>query len=397
MTYLDHETDVFTNHNVYILGAGFSKNAGIPVIKEFLNEMRTSLNWLRKEGWTEAQATKEVLLFRKQAASAALRVNLDVENIEDLFSLAAASGQEILTQSISTAIAATIEYCHCHTTNPTITLSVGAGFAAPDSWQKKGTQAGQDVYEVPVYDIYAGLLSGELCEPQAYMNNTVISFNYDMILENALMSIGVPIDYGFEPDRVEHQDSWERVQANDKNKLKVLKIHGSVNWFKKETDPETLCIYREYKDGHNDGQVFLIPPTWRKDFSGPLGDVWAQALLALRNATRIIFLGFSFPDTDAHIKYLMAAGLQENISLRNIFCINKDPRVKKNFLRVIRRDLEQQGIASFSESFVSNLIKRFTPDYRYSSEEFNRSLDHRVRIEPFSLKGETEKSQPSAW
>src|SRR5688572_18577411 len=108
MSRLDDETEVFTNHNVYVLGAGFSKNAGLPILKDFLNEMRSSVNWLKQEGRPELTATRDVLLFRKSAASAALRVNMNVENIEDLFSLAAASGEESDANNVSNAIAATI-------------------------------------------------------------------------------------------------------------------------------------------------------------------------------------------------------------------------------------------------------------------------------------------------
>src|SRR5437870_11536115 len=103
MSYLDEDTDVFTDHNVYILGAGFSKNAGMPVLKDFLNEMRSSVNWLKQEQRPEYESTREVLLFRKSAASAGLRVSMNVENIEDLFSLAAASEQESRTDNISVA------------------------------------------------------------------------------------------------------------------------------------------------------------------------------------------------------------------------------------------------------------------------------------------------------
>src|SRR5258705_4363446 len=89
----EQNTKVFTNHNVYVLGAGFSVDAGIPVLNDFLYETRGSLNWLKRHDRSdELNATREVLLFRKEAASAALRVNLNVENIEDLFSLAEASG-----------------------------------------------------------------------------------------------------------------------------------------------------------------------------------------------------------------------------------------------------------------------------------------------------------------
>src|SRR6185436_6631419 len=80
MTYINEDTTVFTNHNVYILGAGFSADAGIPLLNNFLYEMRLSMSLLREMGRErERAAIEEVLTFRKRAASAALRVNLDVE------------------------------------------------------------------------------------------------------------------------------------------------------------------------------------------------------------------------------------------------------------------------------------------------------------------------------
>lgn len=81
-----------TNHNVYILGAGFSFDAGIPLVYDFLNFMRDSLGWLENNGRdAEAQAVKNVFDFRKQASAATERINLNLENIEELFSLASAS------------------------------------------------------------------------------------------------------------------------------------------------------------------------------------------------------------------------------------------------------------------------------------------------------------------
>jgi hypothetical protein len=34
------------NSNVYLLGAGFSADAGLPTIADFLNQMRDSTDWL---------------------------------------------------------------------------------------------------------------------------------------------------------------------------------------------------------------------------------------------------------------------------------------------------------------------------------------------------------------
>ena len=397
MGYLDDDTDVVTNHNVYILGAGFSKNAGLPLLSGFLNEMRSSVNWLKKNERPELRATRGVLLFRKRAASAALRVNLNVENIEDLFSLAAASGKEADAENISTAIAATIEYSRTHAPNlRPMEVTAADDFPTPPSWTKTGGDEHKTRFEVQLYDLYAGLLNGDLCAPQDYMANTVISFNYDTILEDALLRIGVPIDYGFQKDSVEYDEGWEKAQTKNQQ-LRVLKIHGSINWFQRERELQNLTVYRSYNDGYTKGKVVLIPPTWRKDFSGPLSDVWRGAIHALREATRIIFLGFSFPDTDAHIKYLLAAGLQENISLRNIYCINPSPEVKDNYLKIIKRDLEDQKIATFCPIYTSQLINRFARQQDSYPARFNRPMSQGISIAPFTLSGEEGQEGERPW
>lgn len=99
------------NHNVYILGAGFSVDRGLPTIKDFMLAMRDAHEWLESNNRTkEAQAIADVLDFRLQAASAAYRVKLDLENIEELFSLASASASKGLAKKIQFAIAATLDY-----------------------------------------------------------------------------------------------------------------------------------------------------------------------------------------------------------------------------------------------------------------------------------------------
>ena len=88
----DLALDIHNDHNVYILGAGFSVDAGLPVISNFLTKTRDAYDWLQARGRNaEAEAVQTVLRFRHDAASAALRIRIDPENIEELFSLASAS------------------------------------------------------------------------------------------------------------------------------------------------------------------------------------------------------------------------------------------------------------------------------------------------------------------
>jgi hypothetical protein len=50
----------------------------------------------------------------------------------------------------------------------------------------------------------------------------------------------------------------------------------------------------------------IIPPTFYKDMSRVfLSVIWNKAENALRKVDHIIFCGYSFPDADMHIKYLI--------------------------------------------------------------------------------------------
>ena len=49
----DQVSKAYNDHNVYILGAGFAQEAGLPLIKDFMNQMRDAAAWLEEHprGW----------------------------------------------------------------------------------------------------------------------------------------------------------------------------------------------------------------------------------------------------------------------------------------------------------------------------------------------------------
>jgi hypothetical protein len=84
--------EMYYDRNVYIVGAGFSADAGIPLVKDFMRKLRDGLRWLKVNGRdSEVSAVKRVLKFRSEAASAVELVSLDLEDIEELFSLESAA------------------------------------------------------------------------------------------------------------------------------------------------------------------------------------------------------------------------------------------------------------------------------------------------------------------
>jgi len=378
---------VHPNHNVYILGAGFSRDAGLPLISDFLIRMRDSIGWLDEQNRKkELAAVENVFKFMLAATGTAYRVKLNVENIEELFSLASASGSDPLAKDVSTAIAATLDFARQSAGRDSLHIGLKDGdFKPPSTWESRAPEhPAKEAYVCSEYDIYAGLLSGKLCRPDKNMRNTVITFNYDTLLEDSLSLLNIPFNYGFDASSVNYHESALCVQANSTpDDLQVLKLHGSMNWADPLSSDGKIEIFGTYKDiRSNDRRAYLVPPTWRKVFGGGLTEVWGKAITALTEATRIIIIGFSMPSTDVHFKYLLAAGLRDNISLRKLFFINpaEDPNpLRENLFNIMRSELEDQGIIEYHQRNTKNLLmdKDTSFGLRYP-KLFNREFSDQV-------------------
>jgi hypothetical protein len=319
------------DHNVYILGAGFSQEAGLPTISDFLVRMRDSHPWLISQGRVkEAEAVQKVLEFRLKAASAAYWTNLDLENIEELFSLASASAEPI-AENITQAIAATLDFAaKTAQKEPSLRLFLqNLKWPAPSAWLTNAKHEGHlptgsvTSAQTGRYPHHVAKLLGMFGDGKPKGENTFITFNYDTVLEDALTELKVPFSYGF-------KKTWSRDASakatKDEDALQVLKLHGSLNWARKRVHAwrtsaprKEFTVFGSYSDVREAGRIpELVPPTWKKIFQGHLGDVWESAVRCLQTATRVIIIGFSMPPADMHFKYLIAAGLQQNVSLRKI-------------------------------------------------------------------------------
>jgi hypothetical protein len=93
------------DNNVYILGAGFSADAGLPTISSFLACMRDAIDWLELAGRSkECAAIERVLEFRHKSAVAGYRTSIDLDNVEHLFSLSDAQPGSTRSDDVQTAI-----------------------------------------------------------------------------------------------------------------------------------------------------------------------------------------------------------------------------------------------------------------------------------------------------
>jgi hypothetical protein len=168
---------------------------------------------------------------------------------------------------------------------------------------------------------------------------TVISLNYDLIVDTAMMYISQqPPGEGRFPDYCcDIQSNFYRDEPARYGKL--LKLHGSLNWLYcnnchrleigasesrryinvlgRVLANADLNLDRLYLENGNpcptckkELRPLLIAPTHLKDYRNPhLSQVWYHAERALREASRVIFIGYSLPDDDLEVIYLLKRGL----------------------------------------------------------------------------------------
>ncbi len=122
--------------------------------------------------------------------------------------------------------------------------------------------------------------------------DSLISFNYDLILESNLQGRNI---------------YWHPKRVNDKG-TPVFKPHGSINFYLEAPDSEQILV----SDGVAD-DPFIIPPTHLKfvslrnitdhnylDTNADLAKIWQGMESALKASKLFVFVGYSFPDADLY-------------------------------------------------------------------------------------------------
>jgi hypothetical protein len=167
--------------------------------------------------------------------------------------------------------------------------------------------------------------------------DTIISFNYDCVIDHALRSTDRPVwsakyGYGFpKPARIDSgtASAWSSPNAPtaQNDTIRLLKLHGSLNWQALPTDDDKPIKFRQrlYKQ-HGSKTYEIIPPEFLKEVQRqPFETIWARAASALRSAHVLALVGFSFPPTDQLVEALFRMALEDNRSLKRLIIVNPSP------------------------------------------------------------------------
>lgn len=110
------------------------------------------------------------------------------------------------------------------------------GLRGSDTWSVDGNEA-QVVVKTLIAEILAEAMPSVEAVPQLYRrfaaglqpNDYVLTFNYDVLLERALESVGKPFRLFLK--RFKNVRPWLAEVDTSREEVVILKLHGSIDWF----------------------------------------------------------------------------------------------------------------------------------------------------------------------
>jgi len=186
--------------------------------------------------------------------------------------------------------------------------------------------------------------------------DTVISFNYDLVVERALREHAQKKGIAFSPAMYALGED-----APVQHFPKILKLHGSVNW---ELNGKELRVrtgasddfadapgYRGYSGEGTRFPIFL--PFWDKRVtSEPWLTPWRRAYRQLQATKYIIVWGFSLPTTDVKARELFTISIPEGGTNRRLCVIDPSQATRDRWRELLpnAQYWEHENIKSFTSA-----------------------------------------------
>jgi NAD-dependent SIR2 family protein deacetylase len=309
-----------SERTVFILGAGASREAGAPLMGDFLDTAER----IRRTGRAGKWNAEFDLTFKAIAGlqSALAKSQLDIDNLEAVF--AAFEMAELFGRPMGDITGDELKRLV-----PAMTRVIARTLEATIRYPIKGDK----VVPPGAYRRFAALLHA-LCPPGS-SRASIITFNYDTALDYALKCICRKVDY---------------CTSAPGQGIEVMKLHGSLNWSKCEhcgeiiplgvegprvgIDQQTVAIEvtsnfdpnrKHCVDKRCAPEPVIVPPTWNKGtFHRALTVVWRRAAQRLAEAENLIVIGYSLPAADAFFRYLYGLGTISPARIKHFWVFDPD-------------------------------------------------------------------------
>jgi len=339
---------------VLFLGAGFSKNAGFPLMREF------SMFSQDLAGYEEHILCLHNCISYAQRTRAYIHGDIyNVEYLMSVLSLAAITNPDLEF---------TVE-------NKKIRVSDALDILKELVWRVYSRI--EDVANLrKSYELFVASLTHFTKRPNNCID--IITTNYDLLPEMIMYAIKKNATMPVEFERMPLPEGCKAppncaivggsggYQIYREGESKNLhKLHGSVNWFlKKGSNFQKLYCWDEIFPligRHNDlfhmpfcvcnrAEIpkdylpVIVPPSMIKEYNVPvILKAWQGASEAIAKANKIIFIGYSFPPSDTIMKFFLGTSLTNNQSGCRITVIDKNTdAVKASVEEVFVNDIHNQ-------------------------------------------------------
>lgn len=348
--------------NVFILGAGFSAEAGAPTISNFFEQaMELYKNPFSALKEDERAIFGKIFDYRDSLQVAEHKVRINPDNIEDLFGLVEMAshlgqpGAEETQKHLIYVILRTLELTTANVQRRLLNFDF-------DGNNRTTTTAN-------IYDFFVNAAARRWeAPPAAVSQDAIISLNYDLLLERALAES--PADgrlavagskpgslaplYDLPSQLVKEPAEFKGISVC---RVRLLKLHGSANWAFCQTCERVKVLplgsasVMPEGPGCECGKAMdarlIVPPAWNKGvYLNLLKPVWQSAAKALEEAQRIWILGYSMPESDKFFQYLLALSLRKNKYLDKVVIVNYLPEHIQRFVTLFKALDEKKRIAT---------------------------------------------------
>lgn len=294
----------------YLLGAGASKPAGIPLVNDFLFEGIFHLQ-------RDSVSFHNISQYSKLGEYLKDRFNYDME-IDDPHKLEEKAGniEKLLSEIHEESRKGKSEFDHVkREVERFIYLTI--------------ENARADNHRGNCYPEFVKKLNIGTKEEV-----NIITFNYENLFETACLHEGLSDKFSylidFDKDKINHYNRYEKGYSGH---FHILKLHGSMNWsFCNKCNKYYLCWSSLYDnifkqkciDCKGGLDAILVPPVDDKHIPEQLKDIWKVAEDKIMNCGEITVIGYSFNDFDAHANntILGALGKNKNNPRLNIVDLN---------------------------------------------------------------------------
>lgn len=290
----------------YILGAGFSYPANMPMQKDLLSSILNFNPDITNKNAIQLSSSKRKL---KNFLSIFGNENLnDIDVIEDLFTIL---DKAYLNEE-------NFQQYTWHDLYDVRKGLIDLIIATIDDFQFK-------ISNIEAYKKFINYLTSS--KNILDIEHSLIILNWDTLFETFFLknTNEILIDYCFYTYGLTNEHTPHiHLKPSGKKNLKVLKLHGSINWLECSNcgriyvdninniaKEKIKCRFCNINENTNyDLQPLIITPTLLKQLNSlHIKSTWSNAFIELQEADEIIFIGYSLPKADFELMYLLKKSL----------------------------------------------------------------------------------------